>query len=579
MTKLVLDDTNSGYNLSKINSNFDKIADVINNDVLSRQNPTGDSNEMEVDLDMNGKRLYNLPKPVLLNEAARLQDIADIAGGGLIPTTATQIQVSPASGITSTNAQAALEELSTKLTTESATRATADTTLNTGITTANANASAALTAASALVIDARVDPAAAINSAKLSHVSSFGGTGPVPIASLLDEFPSGKLWAVAANTGTDQQPNLNAAIINGSGELHLPPGVFQLNSTLQINHNAVKIYGTKGATNFRSTTTTGDIIQIGNGTTNPANVSIYDVVVSSVNARSSGAAVKVANGHNITLSNINLNENMFWGFQFDGGVQQYEYYLNNFEINSGQIGILVGSDGGQVVQDLYVTTGAIAGVGTGVMKKNASGCYYRDVDIISSTGHGWSIWPDTGKTVVACTFDNCYADTGADDGWFISTNGGFVAEMTLTNCWAQGNGGSNNSKSGILVNQGAGQISGVMISVPRASRNAGPGITIGPSSGVEIHDVQMFCNSRASSGTVPGINVLAGVSDWSVRGGRIGYGGLWRTAGQHSYNIFIASGSSDRYIISGVNVNSGYTVATIFDGGSGTNKVISGNIL
>jgi hypothetical protein len=60
MSKIVLQDTNSGFALSKINDNFDKLEDAINNKVLSRDNPTGDPNQMNVDLDMNGNDIFNL---------------------------------------------------------------------------------------------------------------------------------------------------------------------------------------------------------------------------------------------------------------------------------------------------------------------------------------------------------------------------------------------------------------------------------------------------------------------------------------------------------------------------------------
>src|SRR5690625_234775 len=79
MTKIVLQDTNSGHNLQTINDNFRKIEEELNEKVLYRDNPVGEPNEMENDLDMNGNRIYNLPKPVEGHEPLRLVDI------GLLP--------------------------------------------------------------------------------------------------------------------------------------------------------------------------------------------------------------------------------------------------------------------------------------------------------------------------------------------------------------------------------------------------------------------------------------------------------------------------------------------------------------
>src|SRR5690606_37554125 len=108
MSKIELNETNSGYNLQKINSNFQKIEEEFNDKVLYRDNPNGEPNEMLNDLDMNGNRVYNLPVPAQEHEAARLKDvqnaIADSAQANLI-------EFAPYGSITSTNVQGAIQEL------------------------------------------------------------------------------------------------------------------------------------------------------------------------------------------------------------------------------------------------------------------------------------------------------------------------------------------------------------------------------------------------------------------------------------------------------------------------------------
>ena len=81
MSKIILNDITNLNQISLLNANFDKIEEWIDDKGLSRDNPSGDPNQMEEDLDMNGKRIYNLPEPVSPSEAARLQDVADIAAG------------------------------------------------------------------------------------------------------------------------------------------------------------------------------------------------------------------------------------------------------------------------------------------------------------------------------------------------------------------------------------------------------------------------------------------------------------------------------------------------------------------
>lgn len=57
MTDVVLNTITSGYNLSKLNANFEIIEEAINNDVL---NLSGGNNTMLQDLDMNGYDLLNV---------------------------------------------------------------------------------------------------------------------------------------------------------------------------------------------------------------------------------------------------------------------------------------------------------------------------------------------------------------------------------------------------------------------------------------------------------------------------------------------------------------------------------------
>lgn len=57
MTDIVLTNITSGYNLSKINANFAKVEEVINEEVLHTE---GGNNTMQQDLDLNGHDLLNV---------------------------------------------------------------------------------------------------------------------------------------------------------------------------------------------------------------------------------------------------------------------------------------------------------------------------------------------------------------------------------------------------------------------------------------------------------------------------------------------------------------------------------------
>ena len=61
MAKLTLSGINSGYaSTTALNATFNQIEDEFNSKILYRNNPTGEPNQMENDLDMNNNDLLNV---------------------------------------------------------------------------------------------------------------------------------------------------------------------------------------------------------------------------------------------------------------------------------------------------------------------------------------------------------------------------------------------------------------------------------------------------------------------------------------------------------------------------------------
>jgi hypothetical protein len=91
MSDINLGTTSSGFNLSTINSNFNVVEGVINNEVLHR---TGGNNSMQQALDMNSQRIINLPAPENATDPARLQDVLNVIANGF--NDAAEISYTPA---------------------------------------------------------------------------------------------------------------------------------------------------------------------------------------------------------------------------------------------------------------------------------------------------------------------------------------------------------------------------------------------------------------------------------------------------------------------------------------------------
>ena len=86
MAKITLNDITSGYNVNRINSNFQALEDIINNKLLSR-NPEGEPNSLQDLIDMNSNRIINLPEPENDSEPVTLgsvQQFVDRATGANI---------------------------------------------------------------------------------------------------------------------------------------------------------------------------------------------------------------------------------------------------------------------------------------------------------------------------------------------------------------------------------------------------------------------------------------------------------------------------------------------------------------
>ena len=80
MAKIVLNDLASTYDITLINDNFSKIESEFQNKVLYRNNPEGEPNTLQTDVDANGQRIYNLPEPTTSGEPLRLEDLENVAG-------------------------------------------------------------------------------------------------------------------------------------------------------------------------------------------------------------------------------------------------------------------------------------------------------------------------------------------------------------------------------------------------------------------------------------------------------------------------------------------------------------------
>jgi len=74
MAKITFSNISSGYqSVSTLNNNFDQLEYELQNNVLYRNNPTGEPNQMSNDLDMNGHDILNLGNATVVASASSVQ--------------------------------------------------------------------------------------------------------------------------------------------------------------------------------------------------------------------------------------------------------------------------------------------------------------------------------------------------------------------------------------------------------------------------------------------------------------------------------------------------------------------------
>jgi hypothetical protein len=397
--------------------------------------------------------------------------------------------------------------------------------------------------------------------------------------SVFDFMTAAQISDVVAGTLVqDCTAPIQAAIDAAIGTVYMPPGAYKVSSTLSWTKSALTLEGAgEAGTTISFTHATQDIISIGDGAANPNDCFVRKLTITSTVVKSAGAAIKVQNGHSVGIDHIRLDNNMYTGVQFEGGAQQFLYSLSNFEINSGNTGILVGN-GGLLVQDLWVRDGIISGATSdGVNLRHVSGYYFDAVDILGCK-NGFTTFPDTGKQVVAGLCSRVICDTSTRNGFNLLTNGGLFADSTFSNCWASSNGSANFStttNNGVYFGPGAGTINGINFADLRATNQKGAGVKIDGGVNINFSSPQIFSNSTVGSAARDGFEVAAGVSNWSISGGGCGIGGLFGTNFQR-YGISVAAGASNNYTIRGVIVT-GNVTGPILDGGSGGQKSVQGN--
>lgn len=536
MAKITLNKPTSGYNLAAINENFTRIEAEFQDKVLYRNNPVGEANTLQTDVDVNSKRLYNLGAPQQPNDAARFGDIP-LTPIPIGTTTALLTSFAPTANISAINVQAAIEELDSE--------------------------------------KVRVDSLASASGAGLvgwirNAIGAVGSTllrwmGLQPI-SVTDFMTEAQIVDVRANTAlVDVTAAIQSAITHvaliGGGQLRFPEGTYRISSVLNISGNNIHCLGAgRKATKILQVTAGAGVF-----TTTKEYFTLDHMAIEYLNQGTiGGVAVNISGAFYSTIDDIYIKK-AYIGFSYNSGANSHQVTRWVCE-DSTSSGILIST-----AANVMSSTFQILNSNTTLC---ALGCI-RLVDFVEGcnfvNGHTFQgvFSLVTGAAVFSVGLRPAYNKFHAV--YFDASSSGAVIdkaiEFDFTDCWFSTRPGN-----------------GAVLTTCRAIRFTGGGAVNCAKHGILVENTAvrvLFVNFSAGgnstelANTYSGITFAAGTTHFSVTSCTCTSADL--SFGTQKYGIEILVGASNSYILAH-NIVTGNGVGGILDGGTGTTKSVKGNI-
>lgn len=391
-------------------------------------------------------------------------------------------------------------------------------------------------------------------------------------------FINVKTYGATGDGTTDDTAAIQAAINavpSTGGTVLLPAGTYRVTSMLTIDTDNTVLSGVGAASVLQAPNTALgiNIIQIGNGSTTRAQCGVRDLRITATAQKTGGVGIHLTKCFKIRLQNLHI-EKQYRSLQFSNTT---EVWLSASDIrDTKEHGLLISND---VMSgfDWYITDCVfdnpdVTNVGSGIHWDGGETLVVSGVDLLRFNT-GLYINPTNGRESRFGFLTNAIMDTSIDNNVHISNNGtGNTVGLTFTNCWS-GTAGN----YGVLIDRpGGGLVQGVRWLGGKIFHNGLAGFRLAGGQDVHISDCDIIGNSQTVSGSRHGVEVAANVSEFSVKGCRIGGGyGQGNTQG---YAIHLDNGSSDYYILMGNDCHGNNNTPKINDNGSGSNKIVANNL-
>lgn len=412
-------------------------------------------------------------------------------------------------------------------------------------------------------------PAASAHADPWFDASAYGTIDKTGVANSTAAFAAAKAAALASPRG---------------GYVWAPAGVYLVDTgTIDFSSstNPFRFGGSDRALTVIIPNGTGDIVKFGGSD----GCSVTDIAFFSSGAtQTAGNAIHTNGADDLLIDNVLFNNQFVDIFVDNTSLKvSMQRCVSTRSVNNGatSVGVLVtnGAAGDTYIGPDFVFSDTGSTRRRACIEVTQSGHF--EVNQVNATGsaQGLLVDPGAGQIVADFFVNHSLFDSNSVNGVTLSapTATSTIKSGHFINAWFSGTvtitGGAGFVSSGTA----GGIINGIEFVSCRALNNQTHGYQHGFGTDFRWLGGKVGGNSAASSNVSDGINVAAGVSNFSIIGVKSGGTDGASTGGNQRWGIFVAVGASDNYTITG-NDCTGNNTGGVSDSGTGLNKYVDANL-
>ena len=363
------------------------------------------------------------------------------------------------------------------------------------------------------------------------------------------------------------QAAIKAALVAG-GEVEMPAGCSMVDSLSVVATSfAIHIHGQGAQVSKVIAKSTGSTPFTLSG----SNMRLSGIGFDSTSHQTGGSYVHVtAVADGVEIDHFTM-QNGYIPLQIDGGVIEH-VHDGIFGATRGPATIEIKGGNDQYLDHLLSDNPPSAQPNYGIWVSGSQAVWMDTVDVLhSNDALAFATLPGAGGSPITWAFiQNSAFDSSSGCGIHVDAAAGTsIRGLNFTDTW------SSTNKAGVCTS-GAGIIDGLSFVNHRSFNNTHQGFVFAAGTNIAIDGgSQISGNGGAASGTMPGVEIGAGVSGVALRNARIGQ--MAGFANVQGYGIMLDAGPGNHIAIQNNDLR-GFTQHAIADHATGADQVISGNL-